>query len=81
MHPFNATLFSKDGPVLAYEAGLFYVCYIFGGARLELVMQPHTFLKALRKGNQLAAEFTRSCNVLPLREDDPVVEDEDQAVG
>lgn len=53
----KAAVYVKNVPEFTLDEGLVHVCHTTGTIRFELVMRPHTFLKALRAANRVADEF------------------------
>jgi hypothetical protein len=74
----DAIFFVPDGPDIFFQDGLFHVCYKLGReVQFEVVLTPNVYLKALRRANRVAAEFTSGCKVIPLRGGNPAVDEDD----
>lgn len=63
----KAAVYVKNVPEFTLDEGLVHVCHTTGAIRFELVMRPHTFLKALRAANRVADEFHETSRAIPLK--------------
>jgi hypothetical protein len=80
----DAIFFVPEGPDIFLQDGLFHICYKLGrDVQFEVVLTPNVYLKALRQGNRVAAEFTSGCKIIPLQRPEPEAEsgDDDAAHG
>jgi hypothetical protein len=56
-HDFRGVFYLRNAPEIKFEDGMFTICHRIGSAEFEFVMQPNTFLRALRRANEKAGEF------------------------
>lgn len=68
-HDLDAVFFIQVPAHVELRAGLVHICYEIGRqARLEMVIPPAVFLKAVRRANQVADEFHAACaGVVPIK--------------
>lgn len=63
----KAAVYVKNVPEFSLVEGLVHVCHTTGTIQFELVMRPHTFLKALRAATRIADEFHAANSAIPLK--------------
>ena len=68
----DAVFFVQQQPHVELRDGLFHVCYEIGkSARLEVVLRPSIFLKALRAANIASDRFHEGASVVAFPEPRP----------
>jgi hypothetical protein len=60
----DACFFVEEPPEIELRDGLFYLTTVIGNYRFERVMRPHTFARALWRGEQALSAFRSGSNVV-----------------